>query len=127
MKRSPAINRPRASSGMAGMVMSSTPLPCSYLTGPWLCSAGCLQFHTWFLICEKANETRSLGFCMLYAAVKRLKTGSERGCGVTGRQRTSRACVAGYVWATEAGSGLSKWEMQGRNLSSAIKVSEYLL
>lgn len=67
----PVINRPRASSGTAGMVMSSTPLSYSDLTGPRLCGGGCLRFHTWFLICEKTNETRGLGFCMLSVAVKR--------------------------------------------------------
>lgn len=80
----PVINRPRASSGKAGMVMSSTPLSYSDLTRPRLCSAGCLQFYTWFLICEKANEARGLGFCMLCVAVKRdQRQALGEGAGVT--------------------------------------------
>lgn len=64
----PVINRPRASSGKVGMVMSSTPLSYSDLTRPRLCSAECLQFYTWFLSC--ANEARGLGFCMVCVTVK---------------------------------------------------------
>lgn len=67
-----------------GMVMSSTPLSYSDRTGPRLCGGGCLRFHTWFLICEKTNETRGLGFCMLSVAVKRdRRQALEEDAGVT--------------------------------------------
>lgn len=62
---------------------------------------------------------------------KRPKTGSGRGLrGDVKTKHVQSLCDGvslGNVWETEAGSGLSKWKMQGRNLSSTIKVSECLL